>query len=124
MPTKVEDLVHEIQQLSPSEKEYVMESVLKLLQTEREIRSLADLKAQYPDEWLAVVIPEGEDRYDPQQGRLVAHSPDKSFVWERVADLPADEDIYVFFNGPVAAKGFGIIFHDTTDTPVVATVGD
>lgn len=124
MATKVEELIQEIQQLSPPEKEYVMESVLKVLRTEFEIWSLADLKARYPDEWLAVIISEEEDRYDPQRGRLVAHSPDKSLVWQRVADLPASEDVYVFFNGPVTAKGFGIVFHDTTDTPVIATVGD
>jgi len=124
MVTKVEELVKTIQRLSPSEKEYVIGSVLRFMQTESEIQSLADLKARYPGEWLAVIIPEGEDRYNPQRGCLVAHSPDKSSVWQRVADLPASEDVYLFFNGPVAAKGFGIIFHDTADTPVVATVGD
>lgn len=123
MDTKVEDLIQTIQQLSQPEKEYVIESVLNLVRTESEIRSLTDLQARHAGEWLAVIIPEGEDRYDPQRGRLVAHSPDRSFVWQHVADLPASQDVYVFFNGPVAAKGFGITFHDTTDTPVVATVG-
>ena len=100
-----------------------MESVLKFTPTESKIQSLADLKARYPEEWLAVIIPEGEDRYDPQRGRLVAHSLDRSFVRQQVADLPVSEDLYVFFNGPVAAKGFGIIFHDTTDTPRCSRVG-
>ncbi len=123
MAVKVEELLHEIQQLSPSEKEHVIETVIESLRTDSEIESMADLKALHPDEWLAVIIPEGEDRYDPQRGRLLAHSPDKSFVWQCVADLPTSEAVYVFFNGPVTAKGFGIIFHDATDTPVVATVG-
>jgi hypothetical protein len=85
---------------------------------------MANLKIQYPNEWLAVIIPEREDRYNPQQGYLIAHNSDRSLVWQQVVDLPADEDVYVFFNGPIAAKGFGIIFHDPTDTPVVATMGN
>lgn len=124
MATKVEKLLQEIQQLSPADREHLLEAILKFLQTEAEAGDLATLKAQYPNEWLAVIIPEDEDRYDPQRGHLIAHNPDKSVVWQRVLDLPVDEDIYVFFNGPVAAKGFGITFHDTTDTPVVATMGD
>ena len=118
-----EDLVQTIRQLAPAEKEQVIASVLQLLRAETEVKDLADLKTRYPDEWLAILIPEGEDRYSPRRGRLIAHSPDRSFVWQQVNSLPASEDIYVFLNGPVATKGFGITFHDTTDTPLVATVG-
>jgi hypothetical protein len=122
--TKAERLIQTIQQLPPSEKEQVVEAVLQFLQTETAIRSLCDIKAQYPDEWLAVIVPEGEDRYAPQRGRLVAHSPDRSFVWRQVCNLPASADVFVFFNGQVATKGFEVVFHDTTDTPDVAKVGD
>jgi hypothetical protein len=121
---KVEELIQEIQQLSPIEKEQVAESVFKSLQSETGVRKMKDLQACYPGEWLAVIIPAGEDRYAPQLGRLVAHSPERSFVWRQVAQLPATENVYVFFTGPAAAKGFGVIFHDTKDTPVVATVGN
>jgi len=125
MSTQVKDLIQTIQQLPRPEKQLVIESVLKSLQkTASEVQSLADLRARYAGEWLAVAIPEGEDLYNPQRGRLVVHSQDRSFVWQQIDALAQGEDVYVFYNGPVAAKGFGIVFHDTTDTPVVATVGD
>lgn len=117
--TTVEELLQTIQALSHSEKEQVLEAVRQWLQTEIEIQPLSDLRSQYPNEWLAVVIPEGEDRYDPQRGRLIALNLDKSLVWQQVTELSTDEDVYVFFNGPVVAKGFGIGFHDTEDKPNV-----
>jgi len=124
MAPNVKEIIQAIQHLPRSDQVDILATLLKALQAGPDVQNLASLKAQYPNEWLAVIIPEGEDRYNPQQGWLVVHSPDRSLVWQQVADLPAEEDVYVFFNGPIAAKGFGIIFHDTTDTPVVATVGD
>jgi hypothetical protein len=121
---KVEELIQAIEQLSPNEKQQIVESVFRSLQSESDVHGLKDLQDQYPGEWLAVTIPAGEDRYAPQRGRLVAHSPEHSLVWQQAAKLPALESIYIFFNGPIAAKGFGVFFHDTTDTPVVATVGN
>ncbi|MBI5652374.1 MAG: hypothetical protein HZC40_18300 [Chloroflexi bacterium] len=89
-----------------------------------EIRDLASLKIQYPDEWLAVSMPEGEDQYAPQRGRLITHNRERAATWDRVARLAANQAVYVFFTGSITAKGFGISFNDTADTPDVATVGD
>ena len=124
MAPKVNEIIHAIQHLPRSEKEDILAALLKELQAETDLQKLADLETRYPNEWLAVIIPDGEDRYNPQQGRLVSHNPNRSLVWQRVVNLPDNEDVYVFFNGQVTAKGFGITFHDTTDTPVVATLGD
>jgi len=121
---KVEALIQAIKQLSPADRENVLKAILKSLQTEAKMQSLADLEARYPNEWLAIIVPEGEDRYHPQRGYLITHGPDRAAVWQQVADLPMSEAVYVFFNGPVAAKGFGMTFHDPTDTPVVASMGD
>jgi len=123
MTIEVEKLIQTIRQLPKTDREYLIESVSQM-QTKSDIQDLADLKSQYPNEWLAVMIPPEEDRYDPKRGRLIAHSPDRSFVWRQVAKMSASEDVYVFFNGPIAAKGFEIVFHETADTPEVATVND
>jgi hypothetical protein len=53
---------------------------------------------------------------------LIIHHTEKAIVWEQVNQLPQETDVYVFYNGPVTPKGFGIAFHDTEDTPVVAEV--
>ena len=110
MATNVQEIIRIIEQLSLAEREYVVRSVLGALPSKGEVQSLTSLKRQYPGEWLAQIIPEGEDAYDPQRGRLVAHDYDRSTVWEQVAWLSAMEDVYVFFNGPVAPKGFGMAF--------------
>lgn len=82
--------------------------------------SLHELTTRYPGEWIAVRLPEGENRYNPQKGFLIAHHAEKTIVWEQVNQLPQETDVYIFYNGPVTPKGFGIAFHDKEDTPVAA----
>ena len=124
MAYNVEDLIQAIRQLSPSDREELLDTLLEYLRTESKVHDITDLESQFPNEWLAILLPENEDRYNPMRGHLIAHGPDKSVVWKQVGDLSTSDDVYVFFNGPIVSKGFGITFHDTTDTPVVATVGD
>jgi len=121
MPQKA--LTDIVKQLDPSELDRLIELALKLKESKEEIRDLNELKATYPNQWIALAIPEGEDRYDPQKGYLMAHSLHREAVWAIVHALPANQDIYVFFNGPVTAKGFTITFYDTEDKPEVASVG-
>ncbi len=123
MTPKTEELIQMIERLPRPEKDHVIEALLKLMEGEEEVQDLEELRSQYPGEWLAIVIPEGEDRYDPKRGRLIAHSPDRTVVWREVARLPENEDVYVFFNGPVAVKGFEVFFYDTKDTPEIAKLG-
>jgi len=121
MPQKA--LTDIVEQLDPSELDRLIELALKLKESKEEIRDLNELKATYPNQWIALAIPEDEDRYEPQKGYLIAHSPHREAVWTIVHALPSDQDVYVFFNGPVTAKGFSITFHDTEDKPEVASVG-
>jgi len=120
---KAQEVIQAIGALSSEEKNYILESLLKF-QTEPEIQKLSDLQAQYPNEWLAVILPAGEDRYAPSRGYLFAHSRERASVWRQVAQLPSSDDVYVFFTGAPSVKGFGVTFHDTADSPVVASVGD
>ena len=119
MVMSVQEIIRSVEQLPLSERELVVRSIMKTIQDNEHVQSVASIEKQHPDEWLAIIIPDGEDAYDPKRGRLIAHGPDRSGVWEQVNALPATENIFVFFNGPVAAKGFGIAFYDT-DTPVTA----
>jgi len=112
-----------LEQLDLSGLDHFIELALKLKRSKDRIRDLEELKATYPDQWIALAIPEGEDRYEPQKGHLVAHSPHREAVWAIVNALPSDKNVYVFFNGPVTAKGFSITFYDTEDKPEVASVG-
>lgn len=121
---KAREVMQSIQQLSLDEKKYILDSILHLPEIESEIRDLTLLSAQFPNEWLAISVPEGEDHYAPQRGRLVAHHRERSATWDQVMRLPSSQDVYVFFTGAVTAKGFGVIFDDATNTPDVATVGN
>lgn len=112
-----------VEQLDPSELDRLIELALKLKESRKEIRDVNELKATYPDQWIALAIPEGEDQYEPKRGYLIAHGPHREAVWNIVNALPSDKGVYVFFNGPVMAKGFSITFYDTEDKPEVASVG-
>jgi len=119
--SKVHAVMQSIQQLSAEEKKYIADAILKLPEVADAIQSLDDLQSRYPEEWVAVRAPAGEDRYAPTRGCLIAHHPDHNTLWRQV---PENMDVYVFFTGVMHAKAFGVAFDDTTGTPQVATLGD
>jgi len=112
-----------LERLDPSGLDQLIELALKLKETKQEIRDIDELKATYPGQWIALAIPEGEDQYEPKRGYLISHSPHREAVWAIVNAMPSDEGVYVFFNGPVMAKGFSLTFYDREDNPEVASVG-
>ena len=112
-----------LERLDPFGLDQLIELALKLKESKEEIRDIDELKATYPGQWIALAIPEGEDQYEPKRGYLISHSPHREAVWAIVNAMPSDKGIYVFFNGPVMAKGFGLTFYDREDKPEVASVG-
>ncbi|MFN8488179.1 MAG: hypothetical protein U0350_11340 [Caldilineaceae bacterium] len=119
---QIQELVTTFQRLSPLEQKSVLDLLQQTYQAHAKPERLIDLAMRYPGEWLAVVIPAGEDRYAPEQGYLFAHASDRAAVWQAIEEQAAENDIFVFFTGPITAKGFGITFHDKADTPEVATL--
>lgn len=63
------------------------------------VESIADVERRYPEEWLAFVIPPGEDEYAPERGMLVVHSTDDTEVWDAVARITHNQVVHVYFNG-------------------------
>lgn len=120
MMLQVQELVNSFQQLSLLEQQSVLEMLQQTYQERVQLESLTELTQRYPGEWLAVVIPGDEDPYSPKRGYLLAHGREREVVWQSVATLANDKDIFIFYTGPNAAKGFVITFHDGTDTPEVA----
>jgi hypothetical protein len=125
MSPKVEQVLKSFRQLSIKERDYVLAEIIKS-SSERGAQDkpipLGELNLRYPGEWIAVRLPKGENRYNPQTGVLVVHHAEKEQVWKQVNQLPEETDVYVYYNGPVMPKGFGVTFYDTEDTPVVAEV--
>lgn len=62
---------------------------------------IAEAERCYPGQWLAFVIPPGEDEYDPERGVLVAHSEDDNEVWDAVARITFTQVVHVYYNGPL-----------------------
>jgi len=62
---------------------------------------IAAVEARYPSEWLAFVIPPGEDEYAPERGMLVVHSPSDDEVWAAVQRITFNQVVHVYFNGPL-----------------------
>lgn len=65
------------------------------------VESIAEVERRHPGEWLAFVIPPGEDEYAPEQGMLVVHSTDDSEVWDAVQRITFNQVVHVYFNGPL-----------------------
>lgn len=65
------------------------------------VELIAEVEQRYPNEWLAFVIPPGEDEFAPDRGMLVVHSPDDDEVWEAVKRITHNQVVHVYFNGPL-----------------------
>ncbi|NJP04932.1 MAG: hypothetical protein HC837_04530 [Chloroflexaceae bacterium] len=63
------------------------------------VYAVTDIERCYPGEWLALLLPPGEDQYQPEHGILVAHSRSDSDVWQTVMTIPDQHLIHVYFNG-------------------------
>jgi hypothetical protein len=63
------------------------------------VELIAEVEARYPEEWLAFVIPPGEDEFAPERGMLVVHSTDDAEVWEVVNRITYNQVVHVYFNG-------------------------
>lgn len=67
------------------------------------VELIAEVEQRHPGEWLAFVIPPGEDEYAPEQGMLVVHSRNDEEVWEAVARITFNQVVHVYYNGSLAA---------------------
>lgn len=119
---QVQELVETFEHLPRPEQASVLVRLQYAYRRQAQPERIQDLQLRHPGEWLAVAIPPGEDRYTPKHGYLLAHSPERPYVWQMVEQFADDQDIFVLFAGTVATKGFDLTFHDTTDTPEVATM--
>ena len=63
------------------------------------VELIADVERRYPEEWLAFVIPPGEDEFAPERGMLVVHSTEDDEVWDAVERITHNQIVHVYFNG-------------------------
>jgi hypothetical protein len=63
------------------------------------VEPVAAIEERYPGEWLALVIPPGEDEYAPERAMLVVHSPDDAEVWDAVQRITHNQVVHVYYNG-------------------------
>lgn len=49
---------------------------------------------------LVVALGPGGNRYRPERGYLLAHSPNREVVWRAVMGMASGQEAYVFFNAP------------------------
>ena len=59
---------------------------------------VSDLRAHYPGEWIAVRVPPAANRYRPDKGYLVAHSPSEADVWRADMTVGSGYEVYLSFN--------------------------
>jgi hypothetical protein len=91
---QIQELVNTFQALSPTEQQSLLNTLQRAYLANTQPERLEDLHLRYPDEWIAVMIPKGEDRYAPQRGYLLAHHQQRSAVWQAVEARGAAQDIF------------------------------
>lgn len=62
------------------------------------VELIAEVERRYPNEWLAFVLPPGEDEFAPESGMLVVHG-DEDEVWDAVALVTHNQTVHTYFNG-------------------------
>ncbi len=73
------------------------------MQERGKVELLTELEQRHPGEWLALVIPPGEDEYAPEYGMLVVHSQDEDEVFDAVARITHNQVVHVYYNGTLAS---------------------
>ena len=63
------------------------------------VESIAAIEARYPEQWIALVIPPGEDEMTPETAMLVAYGTDPDDVWDAVARITFNQVVHVYYNG-------------------------
>ncbi|GAC1650763.1 MAG: hypothetical protein NVS4B8_25240 [Herpetosiphon sp.] len=63
------------------------------------VELIAAIESRYPDEWLGIVIPPGEDEEHPERGLLVVHSFDDNEVWDAVDRVTHNQVVHTYYNG-------------------------
>lgn len=66
------------------------------------VQSIAEVEQCYPEQWLAFVIPPGEDEYAPEQGMLIAYGSDEQEVFDAVSKVTFNQIVHVYYNGSLA----------------------
>lgn len=64
-------------------------------------------KERYANEWLAIEIT-AEERGEPTEGRLLAHSPDREALHQALMRL-SPREAYIVFAGPLVPEGHAFI---------------
>lgn len=65
------------------------------------VEAVSTIESRLPDQWLALVIPPGEDEEAPATAMLVAYGTDPDEVWDAVNRVTFNQVVHVYFNGPL-----------------------
>jgi hypothetical protein len=62
------------------------------------IEDVRHIEARYPDQWLAMVIPPGEDEYQPELAMLVAYGDAEDEVFDAAQLVTFNQVLHVYYN--------------------------
>jgi len=63
------------------------------------VEDVRAIETRYPDQWLALVIPPGEDEYQPEHAMLVAYGSDEDEVFDAAQKVTFNQVLHVYYNG-------------------------
>jgi hypothetical protein len=62
------------------------------------IEDVRGIEARYPNQWLAMVIPPGEDEYQPEQAMLVAYGDTEDEVFDAAQQVTFNQVLHIYYN--------------------------
>jgi len=71
-------------------------------------QNIKEIEKQYPDEWLAFEVHEVDKMKYAVKGKLLAHSPSRSVVYEVLSKHPC-EHFYVVYTGQKPQKNMHVV---------------
>jgi hypothetical protein len=63
------------------------------------VEAVTAIEARLPEQWVALVIPPGEDEESPTSAMLIAYGDDPDEVWDAVSRVTFNQVVHVYYNG-------------------------
>ena len=70
-----------------------------------------DIMKKYKDEWVLIEVREVDDNFNLREGDVIAHSKDKSKIYERVLNLRGKK-LYIEYTGKIPEELAVVLRHE------------
>ena len=70
-----------------------------------------EIVKKFKDEWVLIEIKEVDENYNLKEGEVIAHSKDKSKIYEQLLKLK-DKNMYIEYTGKIPEDLAVVLYHE------------